>query len=301
MKSIVMKNNDGRAIMFREDGIFETKNGIPDGIGAVVEDKGTHKKSGRLLRGLVTAAAALVITLGAGTYAYAYTTPYYYVSLDVNPSVQMEANIFGKVIDLQGVNEDGKSVVADVKYKHQNAEKVLTALVQRIGEKGYLANPGDALLIATASKDQKKAAVLEMKLENQAARLLDQEGLDNEIVGGHYGYDMVQQAKAWGMTPGKYNIVTHLLKYTISSQADADNYTNMSVKDLMDIYHQNKDAANNRNDKGQGDVSGGSTHGNSDTQGNNNNGSTGNGNDSSNGNGNTGGIGGNSTDDEPEN
>jgi len=274
-----MRNNDGRAILFREDGTFETQNGILDGVGTVIGNPSTNKKSGRLLRGLVTAAAALIITLGAGTYAYAYTTPYYYISLDVNPSVQMEANVFGQVIDLEGVNEDGNSIVADMQFKHQNAEKVLSALIQRIGDNGYLANPGNALLIATASKDQKKAAVLEMKLKNDAVKLLKDKALDNEVIGDHYGYDMVQKAKAWGMTPGRYNIVTNLLKDTISSQTDADQYMNMSVKDLMVIYHANKDAANLNNDQGKGvDPSDGG-----DTNGTTINGS---GNNSSNGNAN---------------
>jgi len=247
MKSIILENEQGQAVLLSEDGTFSNQKGVKEAVGTVTNSAAAKKHRNRF-RGLVAAAAIALVVLGAGSYAYA--TPYYYLSLDVNPSVQMEANVFGKVISLEAVNDDGEAIVDGQQYKHQNADKVMAGLVDTIGEEGYLDSGDNDLLIAAASKDEKKATIMANKMEKEVAKLMKQKGYKNQIITDHYGYDMVQSAKAFGMTPGKYNLITHVLGLTIESQADADMYMDISVHDLMKTYKEKKNPGKENNGKG---------------------------------------------------
>jgi hypothetical protein len=247
MKSIILENKQGQAVMLSEDGTFVNQNGMKADVGTEINSVAYAKKHRNRFRGLVAAAVALVV-LGAGSYAYA--TPYYYLSLDVNPSVQMEANVFGQVISLEAANDDGVVILDGKKYKNKSADKVMAEIVETIGEEGYLDSGENDLLIAAASKDDKKAAIMANKLAKAAEKEMRDKGFKNDIITDHYGYDMVQQAKAYGMTPGKYNLVTHVLGQTIGSQADADMYMNMSVRDLMKALKEKKHPEKTNNGKG---------------------------------------------------
>lgn len=250
MKSIILENDKGNAVLLREDGTFALKRETGGGIGTEITGVLNDKKRKKRLSRLIAAAAIALLFLGAGAYAYA--TPYYYLSLDVNPSIQAEANMFGKIIKMEAVNDDGEAIVLGQNYKYQNAEEVMTQLVDNIGQGGYLDDGENVILIASASKDEKKATIMAGKIEKQVAKLLKQKGYKNEIITDHYGYDMVQQAKAYGMTPGKYNLVTHVLGQTIGSQADADLYMNMSVHDLMKALKEKKNPNAGKKNNGKG-------------------------------------------------
>lgn len=250
MKSIILENDGGRAVLLKEDGTFDIQRKVSGGMGTEITGALNEKKRRNRYRGLIAAAAIALMFLGAGAYAYA--TPYYYLSLDVNPSIQAEANLFGKILKMEAVNDDGEAIVFGQRYKHQNAEEVMAQLVDNIGQGGYLDDEENVILIASASKDEKKATIMAGKVEKEVAKLLKQKGYKNEIITDHYGYDMVQQAKAYGMTPGKYNLVTHVLGQTIGSQADADLYMNMSVHDLMKALKEKKNPNAGKNNNGKG-------------------------------------------------
>ena len=77
-----------------------------------------------------TAAAALVF-LGSGAYAYAM--PYGVVSLDVNPSIEYTINRFDRVLSVTGINDDGRDILSEIDNKsilHKNIETAVEATMQ---------------------------------------------------------------------------------------------------------------------------------------------------------------------------
>lgn len=54
--------------------------------------------------------AGMIFSLARGTYAYA-KTPVAYVSMDINPSVELAVNAFDTAIVVEVYNEDGKNVL----------------------------------------------------------------------------------------------------------------------------------------------------------------------------------------------
>ena len=55
-------------------------------------------------------AACAILSSGGGVYAYA-KTPVAYVSMDINPSVELGVNAFDKVVSVEAYNDDGKKIL----------------------------------------------------------------------------------------------------------------------------------------------------------------------------------------------
>ena len=52
-------------------------------------------------------AMGVILSSAGGAYAYA-KAPVAYVSMDINPSVELGVNVFDNVVSVEAYNEDGK-------------------------------------------------------------------------------------------------------------------------------------------------------------------------------------------------
>jgi hypothetical protein len=231
MKATVVEIKDGFAALIQEDGMFVKVKSRNLMIGDVVTMReNTSRKTGRLCA--MVAAAAMFVAMIGGVSAYAI--PSYYVSLDVNPGILMEVNLFERVIGMDAANEDAKAVLEGLELKNKDVEDAVAMAVDRLVELGYLVEgeTGNVLIAATA-KNEDKAEKLADKLQVAAEEAIEENGVEAEVEAGAVGYEMVQAAKAIeGMTPGKYNIIVNLLGVEAESEG-FDGYADMTVKELM--------------------------------------------------------------------
>lgn len=234
MKATVVEIKEGFAALMQEDGTVIKMKSRSLKIGDVVNMNETKlPKKGRF-SAMVAAAAMFVMLMGGGIYTYA--TPSYYVSLDVNPGIVMEVNMFERVIGMEAANEDAKEVLAGLDLKNKDVQDAISVAVERIAELGYFDGEGGNILIATTSKNEDKSERLTGKLQNAVEEEIEGNGVKAEVTAGAIGYEMVQAAKAIGMTPGKYNIIVNLLG------KDANDYVETSIKDIMKEYTASKGA-----------------------------------------------------------
>jgi len=177
----------------------------------------------------VVAAASFALLMGGGVYSYA--APAYYVSLDVNPSVILEVNMYDRVIGTEAVNEDAVAVIDGLELENTDISDAVSLTVERIDELGYFDEDGGEILIGTTSENEETAE----EAAEELGSLIEEEVIENEIeaevTAKVVGYEMVQAAKAIeGMTPGKYNIIVNHLGI---DPENAKDYVGTSVKDIM--------------------------------------------------------------------
>lgn len=109
------------------------------------DDWRIHYEEDELEKSLtLTASAALALSLLAGcgaqpaeqssTESKAVGT----VLLSVNPEIEVEYDKSGLVLEIEGLNKDGKTVVKDVKdYQGKDCRTVVNELVREIYDDGY--------------------------------------------------------------------------------------------------------------------------------------------------------------------
>jgi hypothetical protein len=224
MKAVVIKTKGKNATLLQDDGQFVLIKNHNYQVGEVIiTNKQINRK--RILA-LAASAAMIVMLLTAGVFAY--TTPAYYVSLDVNPSLVMEINFFEQIIGIEAMNEEAKAVLAELEWKNKDVKEVLAMAVQIIEEEGYFVGGGN-MLVAVAGKGEARKADLLAALQEKLDEMdLDDVMIDIESV----GEEMVTEAKAFGLTPGKYNIIANLLSETVTDE-NVTEYLNLPINDLM--------------------------------------------------------------------
>lgn len=230
MKAVVMEIRDNDVVLLSDDGSFTRARNRSYMIGDVID---MRKGTTRIRFVAAAAAAAVVVLLAFGVFAY--TTPYYYISMDVNPGVMMTVNRFNRVIAMEPANEDAEAIVAGIEWKNQNIEDVVKTTALEIENNGYF-EEGGQIVLASAGKNADKAIKLAEQLDGAVEDLeIEEVEVDSEAI----GYEMVQSAKALSMTPGKYNLITKHLGVTVD-ESNVDEYRDMPVRDIMKQFTDTK-------------------------------------------------------------
>ncbi len=239
MKATVVQIDGKYAVLLQEDGSFMKMKIMNLKIGDVVNKKDKNvlnmKKFGSMI-----AAALFAVLIGGGLYTYG--APFYNVSLDVNPGIMMEVNMFNRVISLEAVNVDAEEVLNGLELENKDIEDAMSQAVERISELGYFDEKGGNILISTTAKIEKNAIQVAEKLETKVKEEIAENEMDVEVSSKVIGYEMVEAArKIEGMTPGKYNLIVNLLKVAPEEAAE---YKETSIKNIMMMFTESK-----KNDK----------------------------------------------------
>lgn len=166
MKSVIVEIRGKYAAALSEDGsIIKVRNHgytVGQRIDTAVT---THVIPKRFMA--IAACIALLLISGLGLYTY--FTPYSYVSLDVNPSVEFTLNRFDCVLSVEGVNDDGRTLVEDInlsKLRNRPIDYAVVRTVNEISKYGYLEDAGiSGIVIATSANSSKKAEKLAAELK----------------------------------------------------------------------------------------------------------------------------------------
>ncbi len=106
------------------------------------------------------AAICLFFLLGAGGYSV-YREPISYISIDVNPSIELGINRFGKVVSAEAYNEDGQSILQHVSLKNISYIQAINRLLADESDHLYLRE--DSLLVFTVISDQPHSIMEEIR------------------------------------------------------------------------------------------------------------------------------------------
>ncbi len=202
------------------------KNIAPDNFQSILSDskeqKGsvvnmTTKKNNNFKR-IATVAAAFVIVFAA--VAVIATNPFgnnvvSSVSIDVNPSVNIQLDGEERVIDVIPFNEDGKKIIGTMDFKGSDLTVTINALVGSMLRNGFLSDITNSVLVTVEGDNHEKNEAIQKKVEAEIetvlkggsfeAAILNQEILDED--------DKIEAfAKKNNISEGKAELVHALAK-----------------------------------------------------------------------------------------
>lgn len=195
----------------------------------------------------ILACAAILLTCGGGgVYAYAQT-PVAYLSLDINPSVELGINAFGTVVKAEGYNDDGNTILDGLNLKGDNVTQAVNTLVSSAADNGFISEDGSTVVSLTTETDNSDTdAKLIAKAEDGAKEALDEKDDTAVINKDTVPLSLHDQAKALGITPGKLNLINKL--QAVDPTVTVDEYKDAKVKDIMKAIQSNTDNGYDKND-----------------------------------------------------
>ena len=237
MKAVVLEIQDGYAAVLSADGSIARIRDRAYRKGEEIEMKKQGNLKNKRIQRIAALAAVCILLLGGGTYAYA--TPYYTVGLDVNPGLLIQANVFMRVLGVEAMNEDAQAVMENLNLKNMGLERALEVTLEQMEQRGYFEGEDNRIYIASASRNQERAEQLSERLAQKAQKGAQAAGIDAQVSAVAVGREMVDEARTYDMTPGRYNIITNLLEEEITED-NAQEYREMPMRDLMDEYEGRK-------------------------------------------------------------
>lgn len=126
-----------------------------------------HAPAASYYRPLLSLAACLILVVCLGLWR-AWFTPVSVISIDINPSLELELNRFDRVISVEGYNEDGQALANSLSIQYLNYQDALEAILNSETVADCLARQ-ELLSIAVVDDDAQRQQALLAGVQSCAA------------------------------------------------------------------------------------------------------------------------------------
>ena len=220
----------------------ETPNLLPQILSARNMEKGTvidmtqalqnQKKKHTIRNWAIAAAAALVLAVGgfAGyQYQFAVDTA---VSIDVNPSIELEVNRQEKVLRATPLNDDAQTILDGMELEGVNLKTAVNAVIGSMVQNGYLTDEINSILLSVDNDDEAKRVALQEELTQGVNESLQQLSVNGTVFAQslNSSAELKALAEQYGISEGKAYWVQMLT--AADSTLSADVLAKLSINDL---------------------------------------------------------------------
>jgi hypothetical protein len=214
MNGLIMEIKSGYAVVMTRDGGFEEWKMDTETLVIGQEVEKPKSKSPVLQLGqfmhkgrkpvLQIAASLMLALMLSGTGAWAYYTPYGYINIDINPSVELTYNRFERIIDMKSLNDDGANVLEVAsRIKNKSISDAIEQVVLSSQEQGYMKEDENIVLLTVTSINNSGDDVDTELSEVESWALNESVTLENR----ESDIENYKAAQKEGVSPGKKLLV----------------------------------------------------------------------------------------------
>lgn len=159
----------------------------------------------------IAAALVLLVTGVFGVQRHNAGTVASTISLDVNPSIEIQVNQKENVVAVNPLNDDGKVVVGDMDFRGSSLDVTVNALIGSMLRNGYLSELNNSILV---SVDGQNTDALQSRLSEEIGKLLHTATFDGAVLSQSVApnSDLQAQADTYGITLGKAQLIRQIIE-----------------------------------------------------------------------------------------
>lgn len=177
-------------------------------------------------------AASLALVIGLAFFALSSFAVAGTITLDVNPSVEIEINSREKVISVTALNTDAAAIIGDMNLKNTDLEVAVNAIIGSMVQNGYIDESNNAILVTVSCSSTKLQEALKIKVENDINLSLTGDKINPVVINqtATVGNSATSQAKEMandsGISVGKALLIQKALaRYPELAAYDLNNMT----------------------------------------------------------------------------
>ncbi len=180
-------------------------------------------------RTCIAACIAFVLAVGFGGYSL-FETPVSYVSIDVNPSIELALNRFDCVVSITAYNAQGEEILKDLSLKWKKYLDAIHLIVESKAMGPYLTDASE--LVLTVAADSSREETLKTGVEGCS----DHIGHNTQSVSADI--ELVPQAHDHGFSVGKYYAYLQLIQY--DDTVTLDEGRKMSISQIHGLISEHE-------------------------------------------------------------
>ena len=181
----------------------------------------------------MTMALACLVVIFFGSYMI-FLLPTSFISIDINPSLELAINRFDRVVSVKAYNDDAEELLKDYNFFYADYQTVVDSLMT------------DETIITLLESDNFMEVAVVGEENNQTERLYNY--VDNCLKDHENSHCLktddlkgVQSAHHHNMSYGKYQAYEHLNEYGEDISIEEINDMNMAeIKELLNKCHDNE-------------------------------------------------------------
>lgn len=183
----------------------------------------TNKR--RNFKKFVSIAAALVLVIaGLGVFGVYRNNNAVksIVSLDVNPSIEIDLNKNEKVLGVIALNEEAEKIIGTMDFKNSDLTVTINALVGSMLRNGYLSDIQNSILVTVDGDDHTKNEEIQKKLTDEINAILGGSNLEGAVLTQENAHadEVSALAQKHGISEGKAQLANELSKELTGHTAD---------------------------------------------------------------------------------
>lgn len=161
----------------------------------------------------------------------AYFTPVAYIDFDVNPSIELKVNRFGRVIAAHAYNDDGQEILGYWNVSHQSYKEAAKRLLLAMEEEGYF--QADTLLSVTVQTGEADREGNMLKSLEEIIAQVGQAEKYNILAEVYAVTEEIKHcASEHQVSPAKYLAIEELIE--VDPEADFESCKGQSVHELRE-------------------------------------------------------------------
>ena len=173
-----------------------------------------EKRKNKKLSRILSIAAAFVLLI-AGVFLYKNFTgsdAAALVSIDVNPSIELEVDADERIIIARALNDDGKKVLSGMKLEGTDLNTGVNAIVGSMLKNGYIDELRNSVLVSVSGDGSIDTAALEAKLMQEVSSALDGAGAVVAQNLDDIDDDTRKLAERYGISVGKAAFIEKIIE-----------------------------------------------------------------------------------------
>ncbi len=150
------------------------------------------------------------------------------ITIDINPSLEVNLNKDNVVVSVNALNEDSKVIVSNNNFSEEKFEVVMEELIDSLKENNYLSNDNNTILINVDSKNNQLSDLV----KNETNKILNNKQIQAELI--MQQVEITEELKKIATD----NNITISKAYYISEQIkdnedlNIKDFTNLSIEDI---------------------------------------------------------------------
>lgn len=158
--------------------------------------------------GFMVAASLLIFILAGLLYPGQPSQAVAYLTIDINPSIELEISPDQKVLAARGLNSDGEQVLAGMEMQNIYLREAVGLIINRAVAEHYLVEEGSNVILATLTFESGTAPVVDLEYVYEAIREpVVSSGVDADVIIEPVTPEIRRQALETGVSAGRYLLV----------------------------------------------------------------------------------------------
>lgn len=171
---------------------------------------------------------SLLFLAGFGGYLF-YITPVSYISIDINPSIELGLNRLDRIVTVASFNEEGAVALANVELKNLKYEEAILVLLESQEISAYLTDQARISINVASDDRDKNAEIQERVMECTGDRY------ENVSCHGSSEADM-HDAHYLGLSVGKYRAYVKL--QSLAPDITAEDVRGMTMRQIQELIEE---------------------------------------------------------------